>query len=106
MILDLVVQRLSTTILIGPRSGFTQETLRGNHPGGPPEQLPFREKRKGSGTLSRTETVPDPFRFLGRARVEAIKALGVFNDEMYFREVYQPVLAALGITRPELRRAA
>ena len=41
----------------------------------------------------------------GRARVEAIKALGVFNDEMYFREVYQPVLAALDITRPELRRA-
>jgi acyl-[acyl-carrier-protein] desaturase len=42
----------------------------------------------------------------GRRRVEAIKALGVFNDEMYFREVYQPVLAALGVSRPELRRAA
>jgi len=42
----------------------------------------------------------------GRRRVEAIKALQVFNDEMYFREVYQPVLAALGVSRPELRRAA
>jgi acyl-[acyl-carrier-protein] desaturase len=42
----------------------------------------------------------------GRRRVEAIKALGVFNDQLYFHEVYQPVLAALGVTRPELRRAA
>jgi acyl-[acyl-carrier-protein] desaturase len=42
----------------------------------------------------------------GRRRVEAIKALGVFNDQLYFNEVYQPVLAALGVTRPELRRAA
>jgi acyl-[acyl-carrier-protein] desaturase len=41
----------------------------------------------------------------GRRRVEAIKALGIFNDEMYFHEVYQPVLAALGVSRPELRRA-
>ena len=42
----------------------------------------------------------------GRRRVEAIKALGVFNDEMYFHEVYQPILTALGVSRPELRRAA
>ncbi len=41
----------------------------------------------------------------GRRRVEAIRALGLFNDEMYFRDVYQPILAALGVTRPELRRA-
>jgi acyl-[acyl-carrier-protein] desaturase len=41
----------------------------------------------------------------GRQRVQAIKALGLFNEEMYFREVYQPILAALRITRPELRRA-
>ena len=42
----------------------------------------------------------------GRGRVEAIKALGVFDDGLYFREVYQPILAALGVSRPELRRAA
>ena len=42
----------------------------------------------------------------GRRRVEAIKSLGVFNDQLYFREVYQPILTALGVTRPELRRAA
>jgi acyl-[acyl-carrier-protein] desaturase len=41
----------------------------------------------------------------GRRRVEAIKSLGVFNDELYFHEVYQPILAALGVSRPELRRA-
>jgi hypothetical protein len=42
----------------------------------------------------------------GRRRVEAIKELRVFNDVIYFQEVYQPVLAALGVTRPELRRYA
>jgi hypothetical protein len=40
----------------------------------------------------------------GPQRVEAIKALDVFNDRLYFDEVYRPVLAALGVTRPELRR--
>src|SRR5262249_45600363 len=41
----------------------------------------------------------------GRQRVESIKALQVFNDEMYFHQVYQPILAAVGVSRPELRRA-
>ena len=42
----------------------------------------------------------------GTDRVAAIKALRVFDDEMYFRDVYQPILAALGVSRPELRRGA
>jgi acyl-[acyl-carrier-protein] desaturase len=42
----------------------------------------------------------------GQSRVEAIKALEIFNDQIYFRDVYQPILAALGVTRPELRRCA
>jgi acyl-[acyl-carrier-protein] desaturase len=42
----------------------------------------------------------------GCRRVEAIKALRVFDDRMYFDRVYQPVLAALGISRQELRKAA
>jgi acyl-[acyl-carrier-protein] desaturase len=42
----------------------------------------------------------------GRQRVEAIKALNVFNDQLYFHEVYKPVLAALGVSRPELRQVA
>ena len=42
----------------------------------------------------------------GRRRVEAIKALRVFDDRMYFDQVYGPVLAALGVSRQELRKAA
>ena len=42
----------------------------------------------------------------GRRRVEAIKALQVFDDRMYFGQVYAPVLAALGVSRQELREAA
>jgi acyl-[acyl-carrier-protein] desaturase len=42
----------------------------------------------------------------GPQRVEAIKALGVFDDQMYFHEVYTPILTALGVSRPELRQAA
>ena len=42
----------------------------------------------------------------GKQRVEAIKSLQVFNDDIYFREVYRPILAALGVGRPELRRFA
>src|SRR5262249_30039164 len=42
----------------------------------------------------------------GEQRVEAIKSLQVFNDEIYFREVYRPILAALGVRRPELRQFA
>jgi acyl-[acyl-carrier-protein] desaturase len=42
----------------------------------------------------------------GRRRVEAIKALRVFDDRLYFDQVYAPVLAALGISRQELRKAA
>jgi hypothetical protein len=42
----------------------------------------------------------------GRRRVEAIKALRVFDDRTYFDQVYAPVLAALGVSRQELRKAA
>ena len=42
----------------------------------------------------------------GKQRVEAIKSLQVFNDRIYFCEVYQPILAALGVSRPELRQFA
>ena len=42
----------------------------------------------------------------GRRRVAAIKALQVFDDRMYFDQVYAPVLAALGVSRQELRKAA
>ena len=41
----------------------------------------------------------------GPRRVQAIKALGVFDDRLFFTGVYLPVLHALGVSRPELRRA-
>lgn len=39
-----------------------------------------------------------------RQRVAQIKALHVFDTEMYMTEVYEPVLKALGVQRRELRR--
>jgi acyl-[acyl-carrier-protein] desaturase len=41
-----------------------------------------------------------------RQRVAAIQALGVFSEDIFYREVYLPVLAALGVSRSELRQAA
>ena len=40
----------------------------------------------------------------GRQRIEAVKALHIFDDEIFFNEVYMPILADLGVTRQELRR--
>jgi acyl-[acyl-carrier-protein] desaturase len=42
----------------------------------------------------------------GRARVEAVKAMRIFDEQIYFDKVYTPVLEALGVTRQELRRHA
>jgi acyl-[acyl-carrier-protein] desaturase len=41
----------------------------------------------------------------GRRRVEAIKELALFDGRIYLEDVYQPILDALEIGRPELRRA-
>ena len=40
----------------------------------------------------------------GRQRVEAIRALGVFDPLIYVREVYHPILVALGVKRSDLAR--
>ncbi len=40
----------------------------------------------------------------GRRRVEAVKALRIFDEQVYFDEVFLKVLADLGVTRQELRR--
>jgi hypothetical protein len=42
----------------------------------------------------------------GRRRVQAIKDLGIFDERIYHNDVYQPILAALGVSRPELRKVA
>ena len=38
-----------------------------------------------------------------RQRVAGIKALDIFTEDIYYREVYLPVLAALGVDRKEMR---
>jgi len=38
-----------------------------------------------------------------RRRVAGIKALDIFSEDIYYREVYLPVLAALGVDRREMR---
>lgn len=37
-------------------------------------------------------------------RIAGIKALEIFNEDMYYREVYLPLLAQLGIERSEMRQ--
>jgi acyl-[acyl-carrier-protein] desaturase len=40
----------------------------------------------------------------GRRRVEAVKELGIFDEDVYLHEVYAPVLAAVGVDHRELRQ--
>jgi hypothetical protein len=42
----------------------------------------------------------------GRKRVAEIKALRIFDNYIYLKDVYQPVLAALGVNRQEFKRCA
>jgi acyl-[acyl-carrier-protein] desaturase len=39
----------------------------------------------------------------GRRRVAAIKELDIFSEDIYYREVYLPILAELGIDRSQMR---
>jgi acyl-[acyl-carrier-protein] desaturase len=39
----------------------------------------------------------------GRRRVAAIKSLRIFDEDIYYREVYLPILAGLGVERSEMR---
>lgn len=40
-----------------------------------------------------------------RRRMERVRQLQIFDEEIFLHEVYQPVLAALGVTHRELRAA-
>lgn len=42
----------------------------------------------------------------GRRRVEAVKSLHLFDAELYYQDVYLPILADLGVERKELRNRA
>lgn len=39
----------------------------------------------------------------GRRRVQAIKSLDIFSEDIYYRDVYLPILEALGVDRSEMR---
>lgn len=39
----------------------------------------------------------------GRQRVANIRALKIFDEEVFYREVYQPLMQRLGLTRADLR---
>jgi hypothetical protein len=39
-----------------------------------------------------------------RQRVAAIKALGIFDEDIFYRDVVRPLLARLGITWAEFRQ--
>jgi acyl-[acyl-carrier-protein] desaturase len=39
----------------------------------------------------------------GRQRVARIKSLQIFDEDMYYREVYLPLIEALGVDRKEMR---
>jgi acyl-[acyl-carrier-protein] desaturase len=40
----------------------------------------------------------------GQRRVEAVKSLNIFNDALFYQDVFLPILASLGVERAELRR--
>jgi acyl-[acyl-carrier-protein] desaturase len=39
----------------------------------------------------------------GRRRVAAVKELDLMSEDIYYREVYLPILQILGVTRAEMR---
>jgi len=39
----------------------------------------------------------------GPERIAAVKSLNIFNDELFYKDVYTPILADLGIERQEMR---
>ena len=39
----------------------------------------------------------------GRQRVARVKEIEIFNDNLYYQEVYLPILEALGVSRSEMR---
>src|SRR5262249_895921 len=41
-----------------------------------------------------------------RQRTADIRALNIFNEEIFFRDVYYPILKSLGVQRAEMRPRA
>jgi len=67
-------------------------------------------KHDPQGTLEQLRRVMNAFAMPalhlladGRQRAARIKGLGIFDEDLYYREVYLPTLAALGVQRSEMR---
>jgi acyl-[acyl-carrier protein] desaturase len=55
--------------------------------------------------VANTFTMPaDELLADGRQRVAAVKALKIFDEQVFFNEVFEPLLHQLGLTRADLRR--
>jgi acyl-[acyl-carrier-protein] desaturase len=55
--------------------------------------------------VANTFTMPaDSLLADGRRRVAAVKSLGIFDEQVYYNEVYLPILKRLGLTRADLRQ--
>ena len=39
----------------------------------------------------------------GQQQIAQIQALDIFSEDIYYREVYLPILASLGVSRKEMR---
>ena len=72
-------------------------------------ELHLEEDRPG--TLEQLSRVVNTFQMPaihlfvdGRQRVQAVKELRIFDDEIFFFEIYEPLLKKIGVTRAELRR--
>jgi acyl-[acyl-carrier-protein] desaturase len=67
-------------------------------------------KQDAAGTLEQLRRVMNDFAMPaldlladGRQRAARIRELEIFNEDLYYREVYLPILEALGVERSEMR---
>jgi acyl-[acyl-carrier-protein] desaturase len=67
-------------------------------------------KHDPDGTLAQMRRVMNDFAMpaiadlnAGRQRIARVKELGIFDEDAYYREVYLPILEALGVQRREMR---
>jgi acyl-[acyl-carrier-protein] desaturase len=74
------------------------------------ETLQIYLKHDRDGTIEHMRSVMNVFAMPaiytmvdGRQRVARVKELDIFNDNLYYQEVYLPILDALGVSRAEMR---
>jgi acyl-[acyl-carrier-protein] desaturase len=100
---DPALYRLLTYILVDERSHY--EFFR--------ELVQFHLAEDRAGTLEQLRRVLNQFAMPaiyaladGPQRIAAVKALGIFNDEIFYQDVYLPILTELDVNRSEMRNPA